>query len=201
MLNLPKLQAFIAPLSAPIPSAISVGAEAYHFITPQTNEYWGYLAAFAAFIGIETVGGASCYATIKLHRQRDYGAEFWVSICGILVYIASGLWTLANSPTIIFFFLAPFAYFAYSILQSMEQEIDAKTNETEAQIRLIEAETRRTNAESRKIKVEKTESMQNNAKPMQTDTKVQSYICSVCNEKFDNPRKFAAHSRWKHPKS
>ncbi len=201
MFNLPKLQAFIAPLSAPIPSAISVGAEAYHFITPQTSEYWGYLAALAAFIGIETVGGASCYATIKLHRQRNYGAEFWVSICGILVYIASGLWTLYNTPTIIFFFLAPFAYFAYSILRSMEQEIDEKVHETEAQIRLIEAETKRTNAESKKIKAEKTDYMHFDAKTMQNNAKKQMYFCIVCNEEFDNPRKFAAHSRWKHPKS
>lgn len=142
MINLPRLQALIAPLSAPVPSAISIAAEAYNYVTPQTNYFWGYFAAVAAFIGIETVGGASCYATVKLHRQRDYGIEFWVALMGIVVYIVSGVGTLWGSPTIIFFFLAPFAYFAYSIIRSMETEIIEKTTETEAQIRLIEAQTR-----------------------------------------------------------
>lgn len=152
-MNLPKIQALIAPLSAPIPSALGVAAEAYnYFAKMDTNGVWSWIAGAGAFIGIETLGGASCYALISLHRQRNYGIEFWIALAGIIAYVSSGLYTLADSPIIIFFFLAPFSYFAYSILRSMDVELIAKTTETEAQIKLIEAQTKRINAETRQAK-------------------------------------------------
>lgn len=151
-MNLPKIQAMAAPLSAPIPSALGVAAEAYNYMSVQSIPFWGWVAAVGAFVGIETMGGASCYALVKLHRERNYGVEFALAFVGILVYIASGWYTLSDSPMIIFFFLAPFSYFAYSILRSMEKEIEDKVTETETQIKLIQAETRRINAETRKTK-------------------------------------------------
>ena len=152
-MNLPKIQALIAPLSAPVPSALGVAAEAYnYFAKMDTTGVWGWIAGAGAFIGIETLGGASCYALISLHRQRNYGIEFWIALAGILAYVGSGLYTLADSPIIIFFFLAPFSYFAYSILRSMDVELIAKTTETETQIKLIEAQIKQLNAETRKAK-------------------------------------------------
>src|SRR3990172_10227739 len=151
-MNLPKIQAIAAPLSAPIPSALGVAAEAYNYMAAQSIPLWGWVAAVGAFVGIETMGGASCYALVKLHRERNYGVEFALAFVGILVYIGSGWYTLSDSPMIIFFFLAPFSYFAYSILRSMEKEIEDKVTETETQIKLIQAETRRINAETRKTK-------------------------------------------------
>lgn len=151
-MNLPKIQAIAAPLSAPIPSALGVAAEAYNYMSVQSIPFWGWVAAVGAFVGIETMGGASCYALVKLHRERNYGVEFALAFVGILVYIGSGWYTLSDSPMIIFFFLAPFSYFAYSILRSMEKEIEDKVTETETQIKLIQAETRRINAETRKAK-------------------------------------------------
>ena len=152
-MNLPKIQALIAPLSAPIPSALGVAAEAYnYFAKMDASGIWGWIAGAGAFIGIETLGGASCYALISLHRQRNYGIEFWIALAGIIAYVGSGLYTLADSPIIIFFFLAPFSYFAYSILRSMDVELIAKTTETETQIKLIEAQIKQLNAETRKAK-------------------------------------------------
>lgn len=151
-INLAKVQAFAAPLTAPVPSAIAIAVGAYSYITVQSHWVFGVLAAIAAFVGIETVGGASCYATIKLHRERNYGIEFWVALAGIGIYIGSGLWTLWGSPAIIFFFLAPFGYFAYSIIYSMEAEIVEKTAETQAQIALVKAQKNLVNAEIRKSK-------------------------------------------------
>ena len=152
-MNLPKIQALIAPLSAPIPSALGVAAEAYnYFAKMDASGVWGWIAGAGAFIGIETLGGASCYALISLHRQRNYGIEFWIALAGIIAYVGSGLYTLADSPIIIFFFLAPFSYFAYSILRSMDVELIAKTTETETQIKLIEAQIKQLNAETRKAR-------------------------------------------------
>lgn len=152
-MNLPKLQALVAPLTAPIPSALGVAFEAYSYSFGQTESiFFGWLAGLGAFVGIETLGGASCYALVKLHRQHDYGIEFWLALAGIVAYVGSGWYTLVASPVIIFFFLAPFSYFAYSILRSMEREIEDKIDETEAQIKLINAQKNLINAETRKTK-------------------------------------------------
>lgn len=154
-MNLPRIQALLAPLSAPVPSALGVASEAYNYFYVAGG--WNiipWFAAIGAFVGIETLGGASCYALVKLHRQQNYGIEFWIAFTGILAYIGSGLYSLAHSPIIIFFFLAPFSYFAYSILRSMETEHNEKTTETEAQIKLMEAQTRLTNAETRKARAQ-----------------------------------------------
>ncbi len=150
-MNLPKIQALAAPLSAPIPSALGVALQAYLYFTGQSI-ILGWIAAIGAFIGIEAIGGASCYAVVKLHRQRNYGIEFFVSLVGIAAYIGSGYLVLHNTAILIFFILAPFSYFAYAILRSMETEIVEKVSETEAQIQLINAETKRINAEVRKAK-------------------------------------------------
>ena len=150
-MNLPRIQALAAPLSAPIPSALGVALQAYLYLQTQSIVL-AWLAAIGAFIGIEAIGGASCYAVVKLHRQRNYGIEFFVSLLGIIAYIGSGYFVLHNTAILIFFVLAPFSYFAYAILRSMETEIVEKVSETEAQIQLINAETKRINAEVRKAK-------------------------------------------------
>lgn len=150
-MNLPKIQALAAPLSAPIPSALGVALQAYLYFVNQSL-ILGWLAAIGAFIGIEAIGGASCYAVVKLHRQRNYGIEFFVSLAGIVAYVVSGYFVLHNTAILIFFFLAPFSYFAYSILRNMQDEHAEKISETEAQIQLINAETKRINAETRKAK-------------------------------------------------
>lgn len=151
-MNLPKLQALIAPLSAPIPSALGVALQAYLYFLTQ-SQFLAWCAAIGAFVGIEAIGGASCYAVVKLHRQRNYGIEFFVSLAGIGAYIGSGYFVLHHTVILIFFVLAPFSYFAYAILRNMEAEHGEKINETEAQIKLIEAQTRQINAETRKAKI------------------------------------------------
>lgn len=150
-MNLPKIQALIAPLSAPVPSALGVAVQAYNYFAA-TSAILGWIAAIGAFAGIEAIGGASCYAVVKLHRQKNYGVEFAVSLFGIVVYILSGYFVLHSTAILIFFFLAPFSYFAYAILRNMESEHIEKVSETEAQIRLIEAQTKQLNAETRKAK-------------------------------------------------
>jgi DNA-binding CsgD family transcriptional regulator len=152
MINLPKLQALIAPLSAPIPSALGVAVQAYLYFLPQ-SAFLGWIAAFGAFIGIEAIGGASCYAVVSLHRQKNYGIEFIVSLIGIIAYVSSGLLTLNHTPLLIFFFLAPFSYFAYAVLRNMEVELVEKRQETEAQLKLVIAQKNLANAEARKVKL------------------------------------------------
>jgi cation transport ATPase len=125
--------------------------QAYLYFAAQ-SPILGWIAAVGAFLGIEAIGGASCYAVVKLHRQRNYGIEFAVSLAGILAYVGSGYFVLHNTAILIFFILAPFSYFAYAILRNMQDEHIEKMSETEAQVRLIEAQTKQINAETRKAK-------------------------------------------------
>lgn len=157
-MNLPKIQALVAPLSAPVPSALGVAVQAYLYFAPQ-SVILGWVAAIGAFIGIEAIGGASCYAVVALHRQKSYGIEFFVSLMGIIAYIGSGYFVLHTTAILIFFFLAPFSYFAYAILRNMETEIIEKQAETEAQIRLVNAQKSLVNAEIRKSKAAVSESV------------------------------------------
>lgn len=190
-MNLPKIQAIAAPLSAPIPSALGVAVQAYLYFVAQ-SQILGWIAAIGAFIGIEAIGGASCYAVVKLHRQKSYGIEFYVSLIGILAYIASGYFVLHNTAILIFFILAPFSYFAYSILRNMQDEHIEKVSETEAQIRLIEAETRRINAETRKTKAGHAVPTPQSTNP----TTYKTYICPYCEEDQVKPQRYSVHMRY-----
>lgn len=187
-MNLPKIQALVAPLSAPIPSALGVASEAFNYFRVDTSyNVISWIAAIGAFVGIETLGGASCYALVKLHRQQNYGIEFWIAFCGILAYVGSGLYSLAHSPVIIFFFLAPFSYFAYSILRNMETEHVEKLGEVEAQLKLIEAETKRINAETRKAKA--------GISTQSTHVKVVEIKPCLCGATFTRSQDKAIHAR------
>lgn len=219
-MNLPKIQAIAAPLSAPIPSALGVAVQAYLYFVSQ-SAILGWIAAIGAFIGIEAIGGASCYAVVKLHRQRSYGIEFYVSLVGILAYIASGYFVLHNTAILIFFILAPFSYFAYAILRSMETEIVEKVSETEAQIKLIETEAqarameveaetklveaqiKRINAETRKTKAENVTYTPYSTAPLRVEA-VELKPCA-CGQTFTRSQDKAIHARrcevWKQSKA
>lgn len=196
-MNLPRIQALIAPLSAPIPSALGVAVQAYQYFLAY-SVILGWLAAIGAFCGIEAIGGASCYAVVKLHRQRNYGVEFVVSLFGIVAYVLSGYLVLHNTAILIFFFLAPFSYFAYAILRNMQDEHIEKVSETEAQIRLIEAQTKQLNAETRKAKAstQPTQALRVEA--------VEIKPC-VCGQTFTRSQDKAIHARrceaWKQAKN
>ncbi len=198
-MNLPKIQALAAPLSAPIPSALGVALQAYLYFVTQS---WilGWIAAIGAFVGIEAIGGASCYAVVKLHRQRSYGIEFYVSLAGILAYVVSGYFVLHNTAILIFFILAPFSYFAYSILRNMQDDHIEKVSETEAQIELINAETKRINAETRRAKAGNPTQSTN-----PTSRKVVEIKPCLCGQTFTRSQDKAIHARrckvWKQHKT
>ncbi len=159
--DIPKTQSVMAVIFAPITGAIAIAIVAFNYTTSISHWSLGALAGLGSFLGIEAIGGACCYALIKCHRERDYGADFWTALAGVIAYIGGGILTLhLQSPIVIFFALSPFAYFSYSIIRTMQEEIAEKTKETEAQTALIKAQTNLTNAQTRKEKAQ-----QNRATP------------------------------------
>lgn len=154
-MDIPKIQSVMAVVFAPITGAIAIGVIAFNYTTSISHWSLGALAGFGSFLGVEAIGGACCYALIKCHRERDYGADFWTALAGVIAYIAGGVLTLyLQNPILIFFTLSPFAYFSYSIIRTMQEEITEKTKETEAQTALIKAQTNLTNAQTRKEKAQ-----------------------------------------------
>lgn len=154
-IDIPKTQSIMAVVFAPITGAIAIAIVAFDYITSISHWSLGALAGFGSFLGVEAIGGACCYALIKCHREKDYSADFWTALFGVIAYIVGGLFTLYfQNPIAIFFILSPFAYFSYSIIRTMREEIDEKTKETEAQIGLIKAQTNLTNAQTRKEKAQ-----------------------------------------------
>lgn len=155
VIDIPKTQSVMAVIFTPITGAIAIAIVSFNYITSISHWILGCLGFIGAFLGVEAVGGACCYALIKCHREKDYGADFWTALAGTVAYITVGILTLyLQNPIAAFFALSPFGYFAYSIIRTMADEISAKTEETNAQIELIKAQTRLTNAQARKEKAE-----------------------------------------------
>lgn len=161
-IDIPKTQSVMAVIFTPITGAIAIAVISFNYITSISHWILGCFAFAGALLGVEAVGGACCYALIKCHREKDYGADFYTALAGTIAYIAGGILTLyLQSPIVIFFALSPFGYFAYSILRTMADEITAKTEETNAQIELVKAQTRLTNAQIRKAKAGVQDPVQN----------------------------------------
>jgi hypothetical protein len=160
--DIPKTQSVMAVIFTPITGAIAIAVVSFNYITSISHWILGCLAFLGALLGVEAVGGACCYALIKCHREKNYGADFWTALAGTLAYIGGGILTLyLQSPIVVFFVLSPFGYFAYSIIRTMADEISAKTEETNAQTELIKAQTRLTNAQTRKAKASVQNGVQN----------------------------------------
>lgn len=159
-IDIPKTQSVMAVIFAPITGAIAIAIVAFNYTTSISHWSLGVLAGLGSFLGVEAIGGACCYALIKCHREKDYGADFWTALAGVIAYIGGGILTLhLQSPIVIFFALSPFAYFSYSIIRTMQEEIAEKTKETEAQTALIKAQTNLTNAQTRKEKAQQNRSI------------------------------------------
>jgi hypothetical protein len=161
-IDIPRTQSVMAVIFTPITGAIAIAVVSFNYITSISHWLLGCLAFIGALLGVEAVGGACCYALIKCHREKNYGADFWTALAGALAYIGGGILTLyLQSPIVIFFILSPFGYFAYSIIRTMADEITAKTAETEAQIKLLNAQKNLINAQNRRDKARSTPPVQN----------------------------------------
>lgn len=161
-IDIPKVQSVMAVIFTPITGAIAIAVISFDYITTISHWILGCFAFTGALLGVEAVGGACCYALIKCHREKDYGADFFTALTGTIAYITGGILTLyLQSPIIVFFVLSPFGYFAYSILRTMADEIRAKTEETEAQTKLVNAQKNLVNAQIRKAKAGVQDPVQN----------------------------------------
>lgn len=152
--NLAVIQSFLAPTLTPVPAALLLAAKVYGVLV--ANVGWlAWVGAIAGFVGLESLGGLTCYAAVKAYRRRDWGS-FTVAAALVAVYITAGvssvLWLEHSDAQILAwgFGLTVAAYIAYA----MVQDIRDGEQETRVEIDLIKAQTNLTNAEARRAKAE-----------------------------------------------
>lgn len=152
--NLAVIQSFLAPALTPVPAALLLASKVYSVLL--SNVGWlAWIGAVASFLGLESLGGLTCYAAIKAYRRRDWGS-FLVAAALVIVYIAAGvssvLWLEHSDAQILAwgFGLTVAAYIAYA----MVQDVWDSERETSQEINLLRAKTNLANAEARKAKAE-----------------------------------------------
>ncbi|RJR12439.1 hypothetical protein C4588_02050 [Candidatus Parcubacteria bacterium] len=199
MINLPRIQSLIAPFATPTGPAMFLANEFYHLsIAAQIPNFLAIVVAITTVIGVEFSGALMCYCAIEAW-QRGSKAKMTLAIFGTLIYTAivfGGFMMLDKDKGQIFgvmILVTLVAYLGYAIYQSFETQ-DKKS---EDELKRLKAETNLINAQTRKNKSEIKETEQvplvRNASALP-----HTYTCTICQEEFDNPKKFAAHVRWAH---
>lgn len=196
MINLPKLQSLIAPFATPTGPALFLANEFYQTsITAKIPPWLAISVAITTIVGVEFSGALMCYCAVE-SWQRQSKTKMVLAIIGTFIYTGimfGGFMMLERAKGQIFgimVLLTLVAYLGYAIYTSFETQ----EKSTELKIKETKVETNRINAETRRGKVE----LAKLALPAPKDAKMQKHICIVCKEEFDNPRKYAAHIRWKH---
>lgn len=158
-LSLASLQSVAAPVLVPFTPAMLLGNEVFSVLLARTGWYMALFAGITAAIGLEFIGGSTCYAAVKLYRRRDWGALlFAIGLVG--VYMAAGIGSILYIDDTkarilaIFFVLTPVAYIAYALVHDLREDDDRKTEQNRLEIELMEARTKQLNAEARLAKAQ-----------------------------------------------
>lgn len=195
--NLAVIQSFLAPALTPVPAALLLASKIYAVLL--ANVGWlAWVGALAGFVGLESLGGLTCYAAIKAYRRRDW-PSFGVAAVLVGVYLSAGvssvLWLEHSDAQILAwgFVLTVAAYIAYAMIQDVwddEQALDK-------QVVLIRARTSLTNAEARKAKAELLQipsgvQFTNPTNP----TTYKTYICPYCGTDQGKAQRYSVHMRY-----
>lgn len=153
-LSLASIQSVAAPVLVPFTPAMLLGNEIYTVLAERTGFWMALLAGITAAIGLEFIGGSTCYAAVKLYRRRDWWALlFAIGLVG--VYMSAGIGSILYIDDTkarvlaIFFVLTPVAYIAYALVHDIKEEDDHEATQNRLQVELMEAKTKQLNAEAR----------------------------------------------------
>ena len=155
-MNLTAIQAWIAPLLAPVAPALMFGSNLYTgLLQDGMNANLAILGAGLGTIGVEFSGALACSMAVKAYHQKDTRV-MWVSIFCALVYavfVFAGIATAKNSTTFASaVFISLIAYLMMGVYQDYldtQKQVRAIADE---RVRVMEAERKLTNSQTRKIK-------------------------------------------------
>lgn len=158
-MDLPKLQALIAPVATPVAPALLLGNEMYQvMVAVDINWALSMAAAFVAIIGLESAGALASYMAVKAWGRRDWGAMV-LSMAGALLYAAIVMGGVALMPEArarvfgVMVFVTLVAYLGYGLYhsyieteQQAQRRIDNKRDLMKEERLLINAQTRQIKA-------------------------------------------------------
>src|SRR3989304_2237237 len=116
-LSLASLQSVAAPILVPFTPAMLLGNEIYTVLAERTGLWMALTAGIATALGLEFIGGSTCYAAVKLYRRRDWYALMFAIVL-VAVYVVAGAGSILYIDDTkarvlaIFFLLTPVAYVA-----------------------------------------------------------------------------------------
>ena len=158
-LSLASLQSVAAPILVPFTPAMLLGNEIYTVLAERTGLWMALTAGIATALGLEFIGGSTCYAAVKLYRRRDWYALMFAIVL-VAVYVVAGAGSILYIDDTkarvlaIFFLLTPVAYVAYALVHDLKEEDDRETAQNRLEIELMEARTKQLNAEARLTRVQ-----------------------------------------------
>lgn len=157
-MDLPKLQALIAPLATPVAPALLLGNEMYQVMV--LSEIWWLLAlvsATAAIVGLEFTGALASYMAVRAWGRRDWGAMM-VSMAGALMYAAIVMGGIAIMPEqrarvfAVMVLASLVAYIGYGLYHSYAERDTARAQAGVMELDRLDKQRLLINAQTRQIK-------------------------------------------------
>lgn len=158
-LSLAGIQSVAAPVLVPFTPAMLLGNEIYTVLNERTGFWMALVAGIATALGLEFIGGSTCYAAVKLYRRRDWYALMFAVIL-VTVYVAAGMGSILYIDDskarilAIFFILTPVAYIAYALIHDLKEDDDRQDKEAQTKLAMSEARVKELNAEARLVRAQ-----------------------------------------------
>lgn len=155
-LSLTAIQAWIAPILAPVAPALMFGNNLYNgLLADGMNANLAIWGAFGGTVGVEFSGALACSMAVKAYHNKDTRV-MWVSIASAVVYavfVFAGIARAKNSATFASaVFISLIAYLMLGVYQDYLDKKAEATKRNDEEIKRMDAERRLTNAHTRQIK-------------------------------------------------
>lgn len=155
-LSLTAIQAWIAPILAPVAPALMFGNNLYNgLLADGMNANLAIWGAFGGTIGVEFSGALACSMAVKAYHNKDTRV-MWVSIASAVVYavfVFAGIARAKNSATFASaVFISLIAYLMLGVYQDYLEKKAEATKRNDEEIKRMDAERRLTNAQTRQMK-------------------------------------------------
>lgn len=155
-ISLTAIQAWIAPILAPVAPALMFGNNLYNgLLADGMNANLAIWGAFGGTIGVEFSGALACSMAVKAYHNKDTRV-MWVSIASAVVYavfVFAGIARAKNSATFASaVFISLIAYLMLGVYQDYLEKKAEATKRNDEEIKRMDAERRLTNAQTRQMK-------------------------------------------------
>ncbi len=154
-MNLPRIQALIAPLATPVAPALLLGNEMYRVMLLVDVDNWiALIAAIVAVVGLEFSGALTSYMAVKAWKRREWGA-MTLAIFGALIYAAvvfGGIMIMPEQRAQVFgvaVLVTMVSYLGYGLYHSFQDATDERRDEKMLDLEALRQQRLLVNAQAR----------------------------------------------------